>query len=96
MPKTELQEKRQLTHFAALGIPHLYCLGKVELSAHGKPAIGQQGEPFVPALDSVAGLNNPHAVFLAGIKIGVIVYAKRVYSKRAVSFRAAVIDVISP
>ena len=34
MPKTELQEKRQLTHFAALGIPHLYCLGKVELSAH--------------------------------------------------------------
>lgn len=34
MPKTELQEKRQLIHFAALGIPHLYRLGKVELPAH--------------------------------------------------------------
>lgn len=29
-----MQEKRQLIHFSALGIPHLYSLGKVELSAH--------------------------------------------------------------
>lgn len=34
MPKTELQGKRQLIHFAELQIPHLHSLGKVELSAH--------------------------------------------------------------